>query len=174
MSERLTIPDLVKALEKFGQRYEAVDVFADDIEELEELKNNSEHPALSPLDQEGRQFVAGSGGERYKLTINESGVARFERYQGPLSGTMSGSIIGGALGAAIAAATNTKGDAWAAGLLGLLVGAGIGATVGVASSPPRGAPRWVFTLSFDPRTRQWRAYDGGLTPWVKEQLLPYQ
>ncbi len=51
-------------------------------------------------------------------------------------------------------------------ILGLLVGGTLGKT------KTTDAPRRVFTMQFEPSLGQWRAYSGGLVPWMKENLLP--
>ena len=51
-------------------------------------------------------------------------------------------------------------------ILAMLVGDQIGDPV----RPPE-RNRRIFPLQFDARTREWSAYDGGLVPWLKEQLL---
>jgi len=70
-------------------------------------------------------------------------------------------------GAAVGAASTKKGQGWAKGLvLGMLAGGAVGA----ASTPSRS--RRVLTVRFDPITRAWAAYDGGLVTWLKSELEP--
>jgi len=55
-------------------------------------------------------------------------------------------------------------------LLAMLVGAPIGdASSGSGSGPVN---RRIFPLELDPRTREWRVYDGGLLDYMKQLLLP--
>ena len=63
----------------------------------------------------------------------------------------------------IDAANKQKGAGLLGGaLLGLLVGAPLGGAAGDA--------RRVFALIYDAAADQWRAYDGGLLRWIKDQL----
>ena len=165
---RLKLMDLVRGLERFGDRYHAIDVFADDVEEV---RTGAAVQGLQALDQEGRRYrLTVPGGKVYELELfATSGVVRLSRAQeGAAStseSTVLGGLIGGAAGAAVGSALSKKGEWAAAGLvLGLLAGAALGGSTEVD------APRRVFTMSFDPNTRQWRVYDGGLVPWMKEQF----
>lgn len=93
-------------------------------------------------------------------------MIRFSRTSEDLDEAGTGAIVGALIGAAIGAAIARKGKGAAAGLvLGLLAGA-------VLSGGAANTPRRVFTLRFEPSTGEWRAYDGGLVPWMKEALLP--
>jgi len=76
-------------------------------------------------------------------------------------------LTGPSVSRAIAAAQSTRGGAAADELvLGLLAGGFLG------RDTSQDAPRRVFTMRFDATLGQWRAYDGGLVPWMKEHLLP--
>jgi hypothetical protein len=75
-------------------------------------------------------------------------------------------MFGALAGAAIGVAVSKKGEALVGGLLlGLLVGAALG----TASGNEPGAHR-VFTLRFDPVSREWKSYSGGLVRWMKSEL----
>lgn len=158
----LTVSNLVAALDQFPA-YHEIDVFADDLAELHQPML----PAMRPLDPQGRSFVVPYQGRNFRLDIfPERGVARFSRSDpAPVAeaGAVAGTLAGGPVGAAIAAASEQKGAGLLGGtLLGLLVGATLG---GVA-----GAARRVFALAYDSSAGQWRAYDGGLLRWMKDQL----
>jgi hypothetical protein len=72
-------------------------------------------------------------------------------------------LAGSPVGAATAAADAQKGGGLLGGtLLGLLVGATLGSGAEAA--------RRVFALAYDSAAREWRAYDGGLLRWMKDQL----
>ena len=150
---KLEIPDLVKALEQFGDRYHAVDVFADDLSE----------GAVDAV-KIGR-FETGARTYRLQL-FEEQGVVRLERVS-PKADATQAAITGTVIGGAIAAASKQKGDGILGGaLLGLLVG-------GILGSSSAGTPvQKVFAMQFDPRKSQWFAYDGDLLRWMKSRLLP--
>ena len=49
-----------------------------------------------------------------------------------------------------------------------------GIVLGLLSGGPLGpgkTTRHVFTMRFDPETREWLGYDGGLLRWMKSELL---
>jgi hypothetical protein len=157
----LTVSNLVAALDQFPA-YHAIDVFADDLAELRQPMP----PSLHPSDAQGRSFVVTYQGRNFKLDIfPERGVARLSKY-GPaptVTGTVTGALAGSLVGATIDAAKKQKGAGLLGGaLLGLLVGAALGGAAGDA--------RRVFALMYDPAANQWRAYDGGLLRWMKDQL----
>ncbi len=163
----LRIDDLVSGLEVFDGRYQAIDVFADDVHELvagEAIRG------LRALDETGRRFILSPPGrdKSYHLELfPDAGVVRLSFAPERTSQPGAGAVLGGLAGTAIGAATTKKGEGAAAGLLlGLLVGAALG---GASDTP---APRRVFTLRFDAERERWQAYDGGLVRWMKEQLLP--
>lgn len=168
MNHLITLADLVVGLSEWSDRYEALDVFADDVAEMR---------ARPPL--RGLKFIGTSpprwevrhGGTTYHVILfEEAGVLRLERPRASLATRAARTGVAGAAGAAIGAtlekAAEQKGSA---AKLGLLLGLVIGAVAeGVAASKPRRA----FTLRFDPVKRSWLAYDGGLMNWMREKLLP--
>lgn len=157
---RLTLNNLVAALEQFPAYY-AIDVFADDLGELQE------HPlseSLYPLDPQGRNFLVAKKSTNFKLEIfPEQGVARLSKNGiPPATAAFRGGIANGLIGAAITAAGKQKAGLLGGVLLGLLVGARLGGAAGDA--------RRVFALAYDHASSEWRAYDGGLLRWMKDQL----
>jgi len=163
--QRLTLDDVVKGLEEFAGAYEALDVFADD---LEELQGGRPVEGLTQADLLGRTFVLDRAGRKYRLEVFPTeGFVRLSRAPtAPTTGEAAaiGALAGAGLGA-VASAKRKKGEGAALGLvLGLLVGATLGARPD--------APRRVFTMAFDPFHRTWGAYDGGLVRWMKQELLP--
>jgi hypothetical protein len=128
---RLTLEDVAKGLEFFTGRYQAIDVFADDIQELRTLAESADHTlpsALTLVDAAGHRFVFTSqAGKKYRLEIiADHGVARMtvDGATTASASTAAASAIGGAIGAAIGAATSAKGEHWRTGLLlGMLAGA---------------------------------------------------
>jgi hypothetical protein len=163
---QLKLPDLVLGLERFGDRYAAIDVFADDLLEI-----RSAESVAALVDMGGDRFTYWYQSKSYLLeVIREAGVVRLSRFPSASAAAPEAApaVLAGLAGtAAIGAALSKKGEGAAFGLiLGLLAGAVIGAQ---QSSAP---PRRVFALRFDSATGQWRPYDGGLVPWMKENLLP--
>jgi hypothetical protein len=171
---KLRLMDLVLGLERFGERYEAIDVFADDVLEA---RSAEPVPGLDALDREGLRFrytVPESkphAGESYDLDLfPDAGIIRMSRAKQALpASALPGheGLTGPRATDAANAARRKRGEGAAEGLvLGLLAGAMPG------SSTKPNTPRRVFTLRFDPSLGQWRAYDGGLVAWMKEHLLP--
>ncbi|WP_428269854.1 hypothetical protein [Haliangium sp.] len=153
-------------MERFGDRYEAIDVFADDIQELRELPQGRTPKNVHIPNQEEGILYVDEGGTRYRLRVFKTGVARMDRGEGNgLGQVIAGAAIGALIGAAIGAASNTKGDSWASGMVVGLLG---GALAGGLWKDQK--MRRVFALRFDPDTHEWHAYDGGLLPWMKEQF----
>jgi hypothetical protein len=173
---RLTLNNLVAALDEFPpDYYDAIDVFADDLQEIEEWRRTGEVPASwRVLDATSTRFVTNINNRLFEVQVFEqAGVVRVRgmRDATPSGATVTtGAVLGSLAGTAIGAASSRKGDGWAPGLiLGLLVGAAVGALATQPASAP--APRRVFTLRFDPATQEWVSYDGGLVPWMKSNLL---
>jgi hypothetical protein len=168
-SPQVAVHDLVSALERFGGKYEAIDVFANDIVELSQWAPTRQLPPhIQAINAEGTVFVVRHGTQSYRLEIFPAeGVARLSRWLGAAPNQVNSAIAGGALGAAIATALDKKGgDAWIGGLLlGLLMGAAIGGSGNASTAPHR-----VFALVFDAAVKDWRPYDGGLLRWMKERL----
>jgi hypothetical protein len=174
----LTLGHLASALAAYPN-YNAIDVFADDLVELQQLKNTNTPPAgMTLIDATGDRYLVAINGRSHVLALDrQAGVAHLVRtatasdQQGV--GIAVGAVIGGAATAAIGAALTKKGEGWMPGLiLGLLVGAAIGGAA--TQQPPQPSPRRVFTLRFNPNSQTWEAYDGGLVGWMKNELATGQ
>ncbi len=161
-----TLLDVVRVLDEYQGRYEALDAFADDIDELR-------LPNLVPIVQEipnaprptAEAWIAG---RRLRLEMFEpQGIARFRLMpEGPPPQNPIGfaAALGGALGGTLGAATAKK-----EGLLtGVALGMLVGGLVGAALAPPDRA----LALQFDPVSASWRLYDGPLRAWAKRTLIP--
>lgn len=163
---RLSVDDLIKGLEFFGDHYHSLGVFADDIQELRDWSETQQpSAALMPLDTEGKLFLVGTGDQTYRLEIfSKEGTARFSRWTGsrpPKDQTREVAAIH----AALRAAEEKKGKGIPLMILGLLVGEPLG--------DPKAPVGWlVFTMEFDLEERTWIGYSGGLVPWMKASLLP--
>lgn len=167
----LTLSDLAAGLEKFGDRYSALDVFTHDVQELEQLIEGQQVPESSGIIKHGPNvFSFPYGNQRYQFVVfPDHGVVRVTRNGGIRPETMAGAALGTAMGGVVGAAVSrpqAQEIAALAGMaLGLLVGGVIGAAVADANPPRR-----VFALRFDADKKQWIAYDGGLVRWMKERL----
>ena len=149
-----------------SETYFALDVFATDVAELADAATIA---ASKLVPKANGTFGFTHEGKQFELQLfRDLGVARVT-----LAGTATGStptpVVTGAAGAALGAALSDRGDRVGGAAIGFLAGLLVGATLG--SSTPT-APRRVFALMFDPESREWRTYDGGLVRWVKEQLAP--
>lgn len=171
----LTLADLADELEahvRSSRRrpYEELDVFADDVAEIRQLREGTQPASLQPLGSDGRMFAYERKDQTYTVELSEHGVVRLAAGRGEPKGWDSVQKEGlrTLVKEAISTAKHKKGEGWAAGLvLGLLVGAVIG-----SASPPSRPRRRVLTVRFDPGSRRWSAYDGGLVGWLKEELQP--
>lgn len=157
MTRSLSTSDLIGGLELFGDRYHAVDVFADDLD-----------PKAHP---EVEHRIVHHAGKTYRYSVlPEHGVVRLARDSA--SPVAAGAAAGAALGLAVTAAKKAKGgELLRRAVLGVLVGGVIG-----AASETSQPPRRVFAMQFDRQAQQWKAYDGSLhvLRWMKERLLTSQ
>lgn len=163
-----SIQDIARTLKGYRGRYEFLDAFVDDIDEIRtgalassaSLVEQGPHPKLSLL-FEGEPLVA--------QLFPDQGIARFwlgQQGNGDriAAGAAAGAAIGGLLGTAMSSATKTK-----EGLLGgLILGMLVGGVAGAASQPVER----VLALQFDPAVANWRLYDGPLLRWAKRTLHP--
>lgn len=170
MKKLLTIEDLTRGLDLFGSRYHAINVFADDIQELVGWRDSgSLPPAFVPLAASGQRFQIEIATRLYELELfpDHGVVCLSESKSTPALRTVT-ELDTGVVTGTIAIAEQRKGSYWSEYLvLGLLVGAFLGEPAPADSK----SPRWVFTLSFDRVDQRWCAYDGGLVRWMKESLL---
>lgn len=157
-TKQLSLDDLVRGLEHFGERYEALDVFARDITELGRALLEQRFGELRPVQGE-LAFLFDRAGRTYKLRFHPSGIARLTRAKNEQLGLTENQVAMGLLGAALGATVLDK--SLPSAVLGFLVGA----TLGDATD----APKRVFTMSYDPQTEDWRAYDGPLARLLREK-----
>lgn len=159
--------DVAEALRLYRSRYETLDAFADDIDEIRDqtLDGFASVVEAGP----NPRFLVPAAGEPLSVQLfPEQGIARFKLGSSappqPGDRATAGAAVGGLLGAALAAARNTK-----EGLLGgLILGMLVGGLTGAAAQPVER----VLALQFDPDTLQWRLYDGPLLRWAKRTLQP--
>lgn len=168
MTQKLTIADLVAGLDQFGMRYNALDVFADDVADLGAARAGRVPRGWRRLDDPALFEVRVGSTPYYVRLFENAGVVRLLREPDVAAGSNAagGALIGALAGAAIGVAASKKGEGLVGGLLlGLLVGA----MIGNAQEP---SPHHVFTMRFDPATRSWRTYNGALVRWMKSELSP--
>jgi hypothetical protein len=167
----LNIMEITVGLAQFGERYHAIDLFADDVQEVEQLRSGEFPAGLTPIDPEGRRFHIQLGEKNpHQLEIYPDtgrtrvmhGFARTEN-ENDFNLDSAHGYSGDIAQTAIKTALLRKGNCWPSGLvLALLNGHAIGAG-------PQSARR-VCAISFDPKRRNWNAYDGGLLRWMKNEL----
>lgn len=167
----LTLDNLADGLDEWNGRYEAIDVFADDVAEMQGTEPLG---GLTRLPDERPRFEFRRGTRGYHVVLFEdAGVLRLEYPRpelltrlGQAASTGAAGTGAGALAATLANATGQKGSAAQLGLL-------LGLVVGSAEAGANGSgPRRVFALEFHAGRREWLAYDGGLIRWMREKLLP--
>lgn len=170
---QLSIKDLVICLNaRKTPRYSELVVFADDLEEVAQLRVGELPLDLTPLDHAGQRFIfQGDRGTRYSFEISEAGTARLgtdisKQPQSSAMKAMQDEALGASASAALRNAVAKKGGGWAAGLvLGMLLGEPL---------PGDSGSRRVLTLRFDSTKKRWSAYDGGLVGWMKRELAPVE
>src|SRR5262245_32327638 len=101
-ANQLTLDDLVRGLEHFGSRYEALDVFARDIKELGRPLLQGQLGELRPMSGEPA-FLFDRGERTYKLRFHPSGIARVTRARSELPRATGGPGAVGLIGAAYGA-----------------------------------------------------------------------
>lgn len=158
--KQLSLDDLVRGLEYFGERYEALDVMARDIRDVGRALLEQK-PGEVRLASGEPAFVFMRGGRAYQLRFHPSGIARVTRAKNGAIGVPDTRVARSLLGAALEA--TVLNHSLPSAILGFLVGDVLG------SGPD--APRRVFTMSFEPQTGEWQAYDGPLANRVREVRL---
>ena len=141
---------------------------------LERLFELEPLAGLRRLADDPPRFEWKRGAKNYHVVLyQEQGVLRLELPRRDVLERIARTALVGSAGAGVGAlvatlanATEKKGSAAQFGLLlGLVVGA-------VAEWADASKPQRVFALEFDPRRREWMAYDGGLMHWMRQRLLP--
>ena len=157
---------MVQVLEEYQGRYEALDAFADDIDELKWPHLSPPVQAVPNAPRPTAEVWVGDRKLRIEL-FEPQGIARFRvvPQQPPPQDTIGiAAALGGALGGAVGAASLKK-----EGLLtGVALGMLVGGLIGAALAPPDRA----LALQFDSVSGSWRLYDGPLRAWAKRSLIP--
>lgn len=166
------LADVAKVLAEYRGRYECLDAFVDDIEELAD-------GSVSAFEIPGRAqptFRVWADGQWLQLELfPEPGVARFRflapgSTPSPATGIGLGAAIGGLLGTAAGAASETKENLLGGLVLGVLVGGLLGGAVSATTAPA--TVERALTMRFDPTSSSWELYDGPYLRWAKQTLIP--
>ena len=159
------LQNIADVLRQYGGRYEFLDAFADDIEELRTGVFTRVPGAYAGP---AGVTIPTSAGRILMQLFPEQGIARFHLAEqaAPRGNDQvaAGAALGALIGTAVSAASKAK-----EGLLGgLIVGMLVGGLVGAAAQPVER----VLALRFDSATGQWQVYDGPLLRWAKRTLHP--
>jgi hypothetical protein len=154
----VNLADIGTVLRRFENRYRWLDVFVQDVREL----------------QQGNHRIQQIGENLYRAQLDDGaldlqvypdrGVARFSLARGPDLGPMLGLA---ALGAILGVAARPKGPE------GLVLGVLVGGLMGAAVADRRADPdeNRIMTLRFEP-SDGWKVYAGPYRGWAKEALSP--
>jgi hypothetical protein len=162
-----SLADVAQVLREYKGRYECLDAFVDDIDELRPDHTGMTNIAAYPGPHSVRVLV--DGGPLAIEILPQDGIARFRleaRESGwrPREPVELGVALGGTLGVALGAASEKK-----EGLLGgLVVGVLVGALIGAAAGRP--AVERALAICFDAPSSTWQLYDGPLLRWAKASL----
>lgn len=161
-----TLHDIANVLRQHQGRYEHLDAFADDIDEVCDGTIRSIATILP--NQPDTFLIDDPDGPFHLRFFADRGIVRASL--GPAAQNAgrdrvaAGAALGGLLGTAIGSASRSK-----EGLLGnLILGILVGAVIGAAAGPLER----VVAMQFDPASGNWRLYDGPLRRWAKRTLRP--
>jgi hypothetical protein len=156
-AHQLSLDDLARGLEHFGERYDALDVFTRSLKAVGqpvlEQRSGDLHSVLGEP-----AFLFERNGRVYKLRFHPSGIARVTRAAEERSGPTENP---GALGSLDEALHATVLDP-------LLPSAILGFLVGELLAEGSDTRR-VFPMCFDPQIQDWRFYDGSVAPKLREK-----
>jgi len=144
----MKLGEIVDVLKRYEKRYRFLDVFADDVDDLNEVPWETSEPGIFRYEADRTLYCQPF----------DKGVLRFSLEAKSPWGKIA---VLGAVGAAVGAASETKGGTLGGLVLGMLVGAAIGDRVEMNR---------IMALQHD--GAEWKLYDGPLLPWAKKSLLP--
>lgn len=157
---RISLTTFARALERYGDRYDALEVFADDVEELHLLRRGEPLEAALDPKMDGKDLLFNVEGKRYRLALTEkSAIARITRATGAPGQPMDNKMLGGLIGSAIGLAASAKGEGW---LPGLIVGVLAGHVLDQRKER-------TITVQYDPQTHQWGAFGGPMSQWLRQR-----
>lgn len=158
---RIPLVRLARALDRYDGKYDAFEIFADDVEELHAIKRGEKlRPELEARAVE-KGLLFKIHGKPYRMSLSEkSGIARLTR-GAEINGESDFTVLGGIVGSAIGLASSSKGEGWVPGLiLGLLAGHLVDAQ----------RRERTVTVRYDPETQNWRAHGGPMSQWMRQQV----
>ena len=158
---RISLKRLALALDRYDGKYDAFEVFADDIEELHALGRDEPLPEELRAKAHGKDLSFSVAGKRFRLTLSEnSAIAKITRDAAAPDGPSDFAVLGGIVGSAIGLASSSKGEGWVPGMiLGLLAGHLVGEARKERS----------VTVRYDPQKQEWRAYGGPMSQWLRQR-----
>ena len=145
---------VIHVLQQYAARYRYLDVFAEDIEDLERV----------PWARQGEALLTQALAQPLWAQALGHGVVRFY-----LGGAVNGAAAGAPLlGAAIGAALGSTGKKEGA----VLAGMGLGMLVGALVAGANPQMNRVMALRYDDLSGTWMVYDGPLLRNAKQALAP--
>ena len=165
----ISVEDLFNALEQFGERYVAINAFADDIQEFREaLTQNWKLPgSWIPASGKGQSLLVPIRDRcHYVRLFPGEGVVQLSRPVESVANDRPSKAMEELVRTTVQAATVAKGASWPSDLqVAVLIGSSVATIEGSDSFALQ-----VFVLQLDSASAEWRPYDGGLLRWVKRQL----
>jgi len=158
-----TLTNVAEALRRYSGRYQFLDAFADDVDEL---RGNLQDVRATPAGPAELTIETAAGRLLLRL-FPDQGIARFRLADQAVRANSDPAVAGAALGALVGAAVSSASKTKEGLLGGLIVGMLVGGLVGAADPIER-----VLALRFDPATGAWQVYDGPLLRWAKRTLYP--
>lgn len=161
-----SLENVAGVLRRYAGRYEFLDAFADDVDEL---RNGTLAATTDAQTGPAELVFQTSAGRLVMMLFPEQGIARFRLGEpgtprGNKDQVAPSAALGALVGAAVSSASKAKEDL----LGGLIVGMLVGGLLGAASQPIER----VLALRFDPTSGEWQVYDGPLLRWAKRTLHP--
>jgi hypothetical protein len=160
-SRLLTLTKLVEGLERYGEEYQVLDVFAWHVQELRDVFQHGRLGELQRLDPDQPTrawFGFQRTGAEYQIKVHPSGIAQITRRSTGRLELSRDQLAQGGLEAEVIRCTEFPGM-----LLGFLIGAPL-------SNGPH-APRHVLTMRYNEEENRWRAYDGPQAVWIRNHAL---
>jgi hypothetical protein len=167
-----TLEEIHGLLTRYRERFAAVDLFVDDVEELAQSRLPADTYELSTGD--GLRLMVPSVGQGLEVEVlKDRGVARFRLTKATrdemLRDANTKALVAGGLTFSAITAAGAAAKAGKEGLLGGMIFAlFIGAIVHAANTPPD--YNRIMTLLYEPESRDWKLYDGPYLHWAKSAL----
>jgi hypothetical protein len=160
-SRLLTLTELVEGLERDGEEYFVLDVFAWHVQELRDVFEHGclgELQRLDPEQPDRAWFGFRRNGTDYQIKVHRSGMAQITRRAAGRLELSRDQLAQGRLDPEVVRLTEFPGM-----LLGFLIGEPL-------SETPN-ASRHVLTMRYNEDENRWRAYDGPQAVWIRNHAL---